>query len=138
MRALALAASAAVLLALVGYAAVASSSYVDVGELAEYRRPTAVTVRARLVDTEIEPERDLLVFVLGDDEGNAVRAVYNLTKFLGQYGAPPSHRTVDQEIVIRGVFYPAGEGEGVLGEIEIEQILQGCHRAYDAPPATGG
>ncbi len=137
MKGLILAAAVALVILLVGYMAITSSSYESVSQLARYSRPTVVTVRARVADIKTLPDRDLIVFVLEDDNGSRVLALYRLTRFISQYGAPPSHSTVEQEVVMRGVFYPSRSGNAI-GRLEIREILQGCHRAYEAPPATGG
>ena len=96
-----------------------------------------VTLRASIESMRIIPEENLILFVLQDKNGNKIHAFYELSKFISQYGAPPSHSVMNQEIVIRGVFYPLKVGN-VMGKLEIREILQGCHKAYEAPPATGG
>lgn len=138
MKGIILASSMALMVILVGYMAITSSSYESISQLSGYRRPAKVTVRGKVADIKTFPEKDLLLFILQDDNGSeTVYAFYGLKRFISQYGAPPSHSTVDQDVVLKGTFYPDRMGE-VLGRLEIEEILQGCHKAYEAPPATGG
>ncbi len=137
MKGVILAASIALVVLLVGYLAITSSSYEQVSQLSKYTKPTVVTVRALVADIETLPEKDLILFVLKDENGSKIYAFYGLTRFISQYGAPPSHSTVEQEVIMRGTFYPKKMGD-VLGRMEIKEILQGCHKAYEAPPATGG
>ncbi len=137
MRGVMLAASIALIVLLVGYMAITSSSYEQISQLSRYRKPTMVTIRALVADIKTLPEKDLILFILQDENGSKIYAFYGLTRFISQYGAPPSHSTVEQEVIIRGMFYPERMGD-VLGKMEIREILQGCHKAYEAPPATGG
>ncbi len=137
MRGFILASSLALVILVAGYMTITSSSYESISQLSRYRKPTMVTLRASIESTRIIPEKNLILFVLQGKKGNRVYAFYELSRFISQYGAPPSHSIVDQEVVIRGTFYPAKVGN-VMGKLEIEEILQGCHKAYEAPPATGG
>ncbi len=137
MKVVILAGAILLVILIVGYMAITSSSYTEISDLTKFSRPTVVTVRGFVTDTKLLPERDLVVFVLEDENGNVVYATYILSKFISQYGAPPSHSTVEQEVVMKGTFYPGKQGK-VLGRLEIQEILQGCHKAYEAPPATGG
>lgn len=139
MKGIIFASSMALMVVLVGYMAITSSSYDSISQLSRYGRPAKVTVRAKVTDMKMFPEKDLLLFVLQDDNSSKlmVYANYGLERFISQYGAPPSHYTVEQEVILKGTFYPERVGN-VLGRLEIEEILQGCHRAYEAPPATGG
>ncbi len=125
-----------VMMVLIGYLAITSSSYVDVSELKSYRDGSVVAVKGRVADTKLNPENDLVIFVLEGEDGSQLYATYSLSKFISQYGAPPGHSTVEQNVVMKGVYHPRPQGR-VLGYMDIQEILQGCHKAYEAPPATG-
>ncbi len=120
----------------IGYLAISSSSYVDVSELKSYRDGSVVTVKGRVADTVLRPETDLVIFILEGEDGSQLYATYSLSKFISQYGAPPGHNTVEQNVVMKGVYHPSPRGK-ILGYMDIQEILQGCHKAYEAPPATG-
>ncbi len=120
----------------IGYFAATSSSYVDVSELKGYKSGAVVTVKGRVIDTQLRPEKDLVIFVLEGRNGLQLYATYSLSKFVRLYGAPPGHKNVEENVVMKGVYHPSPHGN-LLGYLEVQEILQGCHKAYEAPPARG-
>lgn len=120
----------------VGVLATTSSGYVDVSELAGYEEPVTVMVKGRVTNVELRPHDDLVVFTLQGEGGFILEAYYSLSRFQRLYGGPPSHVAIDEEVVLRGVFYPAKQGR-LVGYLEVTDILQGCHGAYGAPPVSG-
>ena len=123
----------AVVVLAMGIIAATGSSYISIDELSKYTKPRAVTVQGEVADITIDPQNDLIVFTLRGSSGLIVHALYSLSKFQTLYGGLPSHTTVESEIVVRGVYYPQRQGN-ILGYIEVQDILQGCHKAYEAPP----
>ena len=140
MRKTALAAVLAFLavIAAVSYMSLSTTSYLDVSDLKNLKTQTSVTVKGRVADTIIDARHDLVVFLLEGRDGSLVAATYKLSDFEKLYGGLPTHRRVEEEIVVKGVFKPGGASSRFLGTIEINEILEGCHKAYEAPPATSG
>ncbi|RLG47469.1 MAG: hypothetical protein DRO06_02780 [Thermoproteota archaeon] len=113
-------------------ASAASGGYVDVSRLRGMTSKTRVVVTGRVVDTLMNASTDTLAFVMEGEDGFRIVAVYSLSRFIQEYGAPPSHTTVKEQVVMSGVYDPATR------TLSIEKILQGCHSAYEAPPAEVG
>jgi len=120
---------------IIGYLAASSSSYVDVSELSRYTKPETVIVKGKVVNTIIDSSTDTLIFVLQGKDGSLLEAYYSLSKFQSLYGGLPSHQTVAEEIIMKGIFHPKNQGK-LLGYMDILEILQGCHKAYEAPPVS--
>jgi hypothetical protein len=132
-----LAAIMAVGLALIGVYAVKSSSYMDVSDLvSKYSgvdQPVRVTVRGKLVEGPLlkmgENNERLLVIVLEGERGDRIVVLADATAIERRYGPIQYLRWDPSNIVVEGVYHPDTR------TLEVINILQGCHSAYEQTPA---
>jgi tRNA(Ile2) C34 agmatinyltransferase TiaS len=116
----------------IGVFTVKTSGYKDVDYLLNINESREVTVEGKVVDIHIDFDNNLVVFTLEGQSGARVIAYYKLDKFQSEYGGLPSHLTVDSKMVVSGLFIPV-KSSIYIGEIQIRNILTGCHKAYEAP-----
>jgi len=116
----------------IGVFTVKTSGYKDVDYLLNINESREVTVEGKVVDIHVDFDNNLVVFTLEGQSGARVIAYYNLDKFQSEYGGLPSHSTVDSKMVVSGLFIPV-KSSIYIGEIQIRNILTGCHKAYEAP-----
>jgi hypothetical protein len=114
-----------------GVAAVKSSDYMDVSELANVKRESKVTVKGRLADLSYDPAKRKLYLVLEGRNGYRVLAVVDADYVERKYG-PVQYLSWDTErVVVEGVYDPATR------TLRVTEILQGCHSSYQQPAVTG-
>jgi tRNA(Ile2) C34 agmatinyltransferase TiaS len=116
----------------IGVFTVKTSGYKDVDYLLNINESREVTVEGKVVDIHVDFDNNLVVFTLEGQSGARVIAYYKLDKFQSEYGGLPSHLTVDSKMVVSGLFIPV-KSSIYIGEIQIRNILTGCHKAYEAP-----
>ncbi len=115
----------------IGYVSLTSSRYITVDDLARLDRRATVIVEGRVENIVIDEAKDEIVFVLiGEKTGFKVNAIYPLYRFKAEYGGlPEMGKNVEPKVVMEGVYDPASR------TLQVTRIIEGCHKAYEEPPA---
>jgi len=130
LRALAIALALISVIAVIGLTSL-NKGALSVDELYRVKTRQVVTVEGNLSNILVDKDKDVIVFVLRGEE-RAVEAVYSLSKFLKVYGMLPHSVERGTRLVVRGVYDP------VEGVIYVQEIMRGCHSAYEQPPVVAG
>lgn len=113
----------------VGYYASASSSYIDVSQLVKMR-PGTYMVRGDVVDwtvTTINGQK-FLVLRLEGKKGDTITAIVPVSYIERKYGP------LSQVVITKGEMVVKGRWDGRI--LHIQEILKGCHSAYNQPPVS--
>lgn len=113
------------------YMASTTRGYLDVSELRGLRGGN-VNVIGVIVDYRVEGDK-LIVTLKGRDESKILLDV-RLELFTQAHGKPPGPWIIGKSIGVRGYYRPSAGG-GILGVVEVSEILSPCHESYKSPPA---
>ncbi len=118
-----------VALAMVGYYAIKSSSYIDVSDLVKFEHDRRVTVKGKLVTTEYDQRNRVLYLVLEGEKGGRIVAAVSADYIEKKYGPIQYLRWDPNNIVLQGIYRADQK------MLEVTEILQGCHTTYQQEPA---
>ncbi len=114
---------------IIGYYASASSSYIDVSELVKMK-PGTYIVRGDVVNwtvTTVNGQK-FLVLQLEGKKGDRIIAMVPVSYIEQKYGP------LSQVVITKGEMVVKGRWDGKI--LHVQEILKGCHSAYNQPPVS--